>query len=283
MKFFIYVLTLFIENNAFAVKKDDLKLTINYFPKQMIWNINKKDLGNVITQKMIFQGSQKEDYEIKVIPLEYLYDKNGTVAIPKMLTSTERNPRTLTPFIKENSVVKIPKGKRVDYNFKVKTNKEMSGCYFFGYYPKVMDKKEDNKDSSKKIEGIKSAMNFQFKMLSGGYLHIKGTEVYQVKDELLVQKGKSSQELNYKFTLDGNCLVPRLKIKVDIYQGKRIVLTKNKIEFDQDDRSFLPGMYSSFKLNTKLKNGKYKIRVIMFSEDENFKEFFKFKEHQFKI
>ena len=284
MKFITLLITTMISINATATNTQDLTLQINYHPKQMTWSINKKDLGKVITQKMIFQGNDKKDFQLKVTPMEYLYTENGTVRTRDMLVSTDKNKRSLVPFIQENSILTIPKNQKIKYNFKVKTKKEMSGCYFFGYYPKLIKSMNPKKGkNSKDNTGIKTAINMQLKMLSGGYLHIKGTEVYKIKDTVKVKKGKSSQEINYSFDFDGNCLLPMAKIKVDIMAGNKIILSKNKVSYKQDDRSLLPGMKSSLKLNTKLKKGKYKIRIMMYSESSDFKNFFHIKEHNFKI
>lgn len=278
--FFIFTVLSF---NTFSVIKENLTLQVDYHPKQMTWSIDKKNLGTVITQKMIFQGNGKDDYKIKVTPLEYLYKADGTVQTGKMLTSSEKNKRSLLPFIGENAVLKIAKDKKVEYNFKVKTNKAMSGCYFFAYYPKVVNDKKNNSESPNKKEELKTGMSLQLKMLSGGYLHIKGTEFFKVIDNIKIKKGKNSQELTYNFELDGNCILPSMKIKLDIYQGNKSVLSKNKVPYSSDDRSLLPGMVSNMKLNTKLKKGEYKLRILMYSENENFKSFFHIKEEKFKI
>jgi hypothetical protein len=54
MKFITFFIATMSSMNAMAVKTQDLTLQIDYYPKQMTWNIDKKDLGKIITQKMIF-------------------------------------------------------------------------------------------------------------------------------------------------------------------------------------------------------------------------------------
>lgn len=266
------------------IEKKSLKLEIEYYPKVMTWHLEKSQLGNVINQKMIFQGKPNKEYSMNVQALELVIDPNGTMNTASMIRGKKKNERSLVKYIQPMEKILIKKGERKEVSFKVKTEKDMNGCYFFGYYPKSTEIIPVDRKLKKGEKA--SAFNIDFKMVSGGFLHIKGTEKYQIKDDLTLKKGKGGVLLTYKFDFNGNCILTKPRFKIDVRDGNKVVFSKNNIKINEkSDRSFYPGMTNiELTQHLKLKKGKkYKIRITAYSDDSNFSNFFKIKESEIKM